>query len=112
MRDQQNHNACVEPEIKYIPCSSCQKQIKCLKPYGCSKHTSVYLDKTFHVTCNSGESASYTDDNQSVYLERNYFSCSQGLKQLIVQQASNPKRDQVLSKGVFDPRNIGQFMLH
>ena len=112
MRDQQNHDACVEPEIKYIPCSSCQKQIKCLKPYGCSKHTSVYLDKTFHVTCNSGESASYTDDNQSVYLERNYFSCSQGLKQLIVQQASNPKRDQILSKGVFDPRNIGQFMLH
>ena len=110
MWDQQNHGACGEPEIKYIPCSLCQKLIKCLRPYGCSKHTSVYLDKTFHVTCNSGESASYTDDNQSVYLEQNFicFSCSQGLKQQTVQNASNPKGDQVLSKGVFDPKNIGQ----
>ena len=41
MWDQQNHGACGEPEIKYIPCSSCQKLIKCLRPYGCSKHTSV-----------------------------------------------------------------------
>ena len=110
MWDQQNHGACGEPEIKYIPCSSCRKQIKCLRPYGCSKHTSVYLDKTFHVTCNSGESVSYTNDNQSVYLERNFicFSCSQGLKQLSVKQASNPKEDQVLFKEVFDPKNIGQ----
>ena len=108
--DEQNQGACGEPEIKCIPCSSCQKQINCLRPYGCSKHTSVYLDKTFLVTCNSGESVSYTDDNQSVYLERNFicFSCSQGLKQQTVQQASNSKGDQVLSNGVFDPENTGQ----
>ena len=27
MWDQQNHGACGEPEIKYIPCSSCQKHV-------------------------------------------------------------------------------------
>ena len=95
--DRENHVDCGQGKIGYILCSSCKKEIKCFRPYGCSKHMSNFLRSTFHVTC--AETVSSHNYSPSCELERNFicFSCSEGLKQLSGQQVmssfqpANPK---------------------
>ena len=71
-------------QITYIPCCSCQVNIKCVQPYGCSHHMSnfKFLNSTFHVTCNNGDNVTSTSDVQSTTRNKNFIclSRSQGLK--------------------------------
>ena len=77
-------------EIAHILCCSCQKNIKCFQPCGCSHHMSNFLNSTFHVTCNNRDNATSTSDVQSTTRNNNFicFSCIQGLKHFRAQQAN------------------------
>ena len=77
-------------EIAYIPCGSCQVNIKCVQPYGCSHYMSDFLNSTFHVTCNNRDNVTSTSDVQSTTRNKNFIclSCSQGLKHFLAQQAN------------------------
>ena len=85
-----NHVNYETGEIAYIPCSSCQKSIKCFQPCGCSHHMSKFLNNTFHVTCNNGDNVTSTTDVHSTTRNKNFicFSCSQGVKHFHTQQAN------------------------
>ena len=88
--DRDNHVNYGTGELAYIPCCSCQKNIKFFRPYGCSKHRSNFLNSTFHVTCNSGDNVFFTSDVLSTSRNKNFIciSCSQGLKRFRAQQAN------------------------
>ena len=88
--DRDNHVNYGTGEIAFIPCCSCQKNIKCFRPYGCSHHMSNFLNSTYHVTCNNGDNVTPTSDVQSTTRNKNFicFSCSQGLKHFRAQQAN------------------------
>ena len=88
--DRDNHMNYETGEIAYILCCSCQVNIKCFLPYGCSHHMSNFLNSTFHVTCNNGDNVTSTSDVQSTTRNKNFIclSCSQGLKHFSAQQAN------------------------
>ena len=60
-------------EIAYIPCCSCQVNIKCVQPYCCSHHMSNFLNSTFHVMCNNGDNVTSTSDVQSTTRNKNFI---------------------------------------